>query len=96
MSQLRVPALGASFLVVAAVASAQSGERRDVAKVFAESCAACHGAKLTGGQAASLVDDAWTYGGDDASLARSIRDGRPDAGMPAFGAAFSGHWRAIG
>ncbi len=89
MSQLRVPALGASFLVVAAVASAQPGERRDVAKVFAESCAACHGAKLTGGQAASLVDDAWIYGGDDASLARSILDGRPDAGMPAFGAALN-------
>jgi mono/diheme cytochrome c family protein len=36
-----------------------------VAQVFAETCASCHGAKLQGGQAASLLDDVWMRGGDD-------------------------------
>jgi glucose/arabinose dehydrogenase len=70
-------------------ARAQTPREGNVARVFAESCAACHGANLRGGQAASLVDDAWKHGGEDASLARSIRDGQPDAGMPAFGGALS-------
>ncbi len=60
-----------------------------MAQVFAETCASCHGAKLQGGQAASLLDDVWMHGGDDASLARSIREGRTDAGMPAFGGGLS-------
>jgi glucose/arabinose dehydrogenase len=76
------------LLAGAAVAGAQTAGR-DVAKVFAESCASCHGEQLRGGQAQSLVDDVWKYGGDDESLARSIHDGRPDVGMPPFGAALS-------
>ena len=45
--------------------------------------------RLEGGQAKSLLDDEWKYGGDDASVTASIRDGRLDAGMPPFGAAMS-------
>ena len=86
VSKVTVSALAAGLLAVGAAGAAQAPEKRDVAQVFAETCAACHGAKLQGGQAASLVDDAWMHGGDDASLARSIREGQPDAGMPAFGA----------
>jgi glucose/arabinose dehydrogenase len=82
-------ALAAGILAAATVGGAQVPERQDVGQVFAETCAACHGAKLQGGQAASLVDDVWLHGGDDASLARSIREGRSDAGMPAFGTALS-------
>ncbi len=84
-----MPVLVAGLIAVAACAQAQPGGRRDVAQVFAESCASCHGASLQGGQAASLVDDAWTYGGDDASLAKSIREGQAEAGMPGFGSALS-------
>lgn len=79
----------AGILAAATVGAIQTPEKRDVAQVFAETCASCHGAKLQGGQAASLLDDAWMHGGDDASLARSIREGRTDAGMPAFGGALS-------
>jgi cbb3-type cytochrome c oxidase subunit III len=61
----------------------------DVATTWEETCASCHGADLTGGQAPSLLDDEWGFGGDDASLAESIRDGRADSGMPAFGEALS-------
>jgi aldose sugar dehydrogenase len=39
---------------------------------------------MSGGSASSLVDGIWRYGGDDASITRSIRDGHPDAGMPAM------------
>jgi glucose/arabinose dehydrogenase len=73
----------------AAVARAQSEKPREVAGLFAESCANCHGAQLQGNRAGSLVDDTWQYGGDDASLAKSIRDGHPAVGMPPFGSAMS-------
>jgi glucose/arabinose dehydrogenase len=67
-------------------AGAQSPRRagRDVAQVYTQVCAACHGANLEGGKAQSMLDDAWTFGGDDDSLATSIRDGRLAVGMPAF------------
>ena len=89
MSKATISALAAGILAVGALGAAQAPEKRDVSQVFAETCAACHGAKLQGGQAASLVDDTWMHGGDDASLAKSIREGHPDAGMPAFGSALS-------
>lgn len=64
-------------------APAQSADR--AAQAFAAHCAGCHGDTLQGARATSLLDDTWTYGGDDATLARTIRDGRVEAGMPAFG-----------
>jgi len=57
-----------------------------VADTYAQLCAACHGAQLQGGSAPSMLDDQWLVGGDDASLAKSIREGHPDKGMPAFAA----------
>ena len=63
---------------------------RDVTKLYAEKCASCHGAEMTGGSASSLVDGVWRYGGDDASIAASIRNGHPEAGMPAMGQDFDG------
>jgi glucose/arabinose dehydrogenase len=62
---------------------------RNVAAVYAEICANCHGAGLSGGPAPSLLDDVWAHGGDDASIATSIRDGWPATGMPAFKGALS-------
>ena len=56
------------------------------AATFQTQCAGCHGDGLAGARAASLLDDTWSFGGGDDSLARAIRDGRADAGMPAFGA----------
>ncbi|MBI5690022.1 MAG: PQQ-dependent sugar dehydrogenase [Verrucomicrobia bacterium] len=58
-----------------------------VAQRYAELCASCHGDKLQGAQAPSMLDDIWVVGGDDASIERSIRTGFPDKGMPAWGAA---------
>ena len=66
------------------------GAQRDVTKVYAEVCAACHGAKLEGGKAQTLLDDTWVFGGDDASMATTIREGRLAAGMPAFATLLTG------
>src|SRR5687767_277669 len=56
-------------------------------ETYTQLCANCHGKNLEGGQAQSLLDDTWVAGGDDESLAKSIRNGFPDKGMPAWGAA---------
>jgi glucose/arabinose dehydrogenase len=82
-------ALAGGLVAFATLAAAQEERTGKVADVFAERCSACHGAKLQGGQSKSLLDDEWKYGGDDASLMASIRDGRLDAGMPPFGGMMS-------
>jgi glucose/arabinose dehydrogenase len=53
-------------------------------ELYATHCASCHGPKLEGGAAGSLLDDVWKFGGDDASVAASIRDGRPGTAMVPF------------
>ena len=62
---------------------------RGATNTWAAYCANCHGAKLEGGQAPTLLDDVWAYGGDDDSIATSIRDGRPPSAMASFRAALS-------
>lgn len=79
LSLLRVALCG----VLIPYAHAES-KGRDAGAIYAELCAGCHGVKLEGGKGGSLRGDPWKRGGDDASLARSIRQGYPDAGMPAF------------
>lgn len=68
-----------------ASASAQQFRTGQVADSYAKNCASCHGANLQGGSAPSMLDDLWNHGGDNESLARSIRDGIPDKGMPPWG-----------
>jgi glucose/arabinose dehydrogenase len=75
--------IGVAATTIAGLAAQQpAAPRRDIVKVYAEVCAACHGPNLQGAQFGSLVDDTWTYGSDDASLTKSIREGHPDKGMP--------------
>lgn len=69
--------------------SAGAQTRRSVTNLYRDLCASCHGANMEGGQTPSLLDDTWRFGSDDGSLARVIRDGLPENGMPALGAAFS-------
>ena len=64
--------------------------KKDVAKVWTDVCASCHGATMQGAQAPSMLDDTWVSGnGDDASLALTIKNGRVPTGMPAFGTLLS-------
>jgi glucose/arabinose dehydrogenase len=85
---LRVSALVVSVgaLAAAPLLLAQApAPKKDVAKVWTEVCASCHGPNMQGAQAPSMLDDTWTAGnGDDASLAATIKNGRTDKGMPAF------------
>ena len=78
----------AALLLPTTLALAQQAPR-DARVIYAEFCAGCHGAKLEGGSAPSLVSGQWRHGGDDASLAASIRKGRIQNGMPPFGSVVS-------
>ena len=61
------------------LASPDEGTREEGATLFAENCASCHGENATGDTslgAPNLTDDFWIYGGDAATLFRTIHDGR--------------------
>ncbi len=79
----------ASVILVAPRAFAASApydpRGRPVTEIYREICASCHGARWEGGRAPSMLDDVWAHGGDDESLARSIRQGYVENAMPAFG-----------
>jgi aldose sugar dehydrogenase len=69
----------AALVLGSSAATAQITPRRDVATVYRESCAACHGRNLQGGLAPSLLAETLTHGSTYEDLARVIRDGVPDA-----------------
>jgi glucose/arabinose dehydrogenase len=56
---------------------------------YAKHCAVCHGREARGGQGPSLLGPAYAHGVDDPRVTRTIRDGFPEGGMPAFGAVLS-------
>ncbi|HUR58964.1 MAG TPA: PQQ-dependent sugar dehydrogenase [Opitutaceae bacterium] len=62
---------------------------------YTTNCSNCHGKKLEGGQTPggnkvpSLLDDEWMHGGDDESIARSIKNGYPQKEMPPWGGAMT-------
>jgi glucose/arabinose dehydrogenase/cytochrome c5 len=74
-------------LLVAASASAQAVRTGTVAERYAQLCSNCHGKNMEGAQGPSLLKDTWLHGGDDESIAKSIRTGFPEKGMPIWGAA---------
>src|SRR4051812_33413507 len=73
--RLNLPiAVGLSLATVAGYAQQNPPSYgRAVTKLYTEYCASCHGTDLAGGSGSSLVDGVWRYGGDDASVAASIR-----------------------
>ncbi len=56
--------------------------------VYDRLCASCHGADLSGGKGTSLLGPLH-HGEDAAALARAIRDGFPNTGMPPAGGQLS-------
>src|SRR4029079_14399344 len=53
-------------------------------KVQQQDCVACHGRSLEGNAAGSLIHGAWKFGGEDAQIAETIRDGRKGTAMAGF------------
>lgn len=83
---LRALALFTSTVVILSAEENASPKGRDVGTLYTSTCAGCHGPNLEGGKGGSLISGQWKHGGDDAALERSIHDGYPLNGMPAFGA----------
>ncbi len=54
-------------------------------KVFAQNCAACHGANLQGGIGPTFLDTEWLHGGQATDIIRTITQGVPAKGMIAWG-----------
>jgi glucose/arabinose dehydrogenase len=83
---LRLPA---SFLLCALFALcspplAADEPSSDGQTLYGQYCSACHGQNLEGINAPSLIDGVWIYGGRG-NIARNIRFGIVQQGMPAFG-----------
>ncbi len=91
-SLLRIAGFAAAGAFFSSAARAQPisiPDGRDTGQLYAQFCAGCHGANLAGGKGTSLFPAKLKHGGDDESLRRSIRDGFPGTGMPAFAKTFS-------
>ncbi len=54
-------------------------------QIFGANCVACHGAELTGGIGANLVDAEWVHGGDPLAVRKLVNDGFLAKGMPPWG-----------
>lgn len=87
LNNFRSVAVVAGLVLTTSAALAQRTYTGVIVKRYAELCASCHGKNLEGASAPSMLDDVWTRGGDDESLAKSIREGFPDKGMPAWSTA---------
>lgn len=60
-------------------------------EVFATTCVACHGADLSGGIGANLVDAEWLHGGAPEEIMHTITEGVTAKGMPAWGQILGPH-----
>jgi cytochrome c oxidase cbb3-type subunit 3 len=59
------------------------------AKIFAQSCMACHGGKGEGGVGPNLTDNYWMHGGTINDVFKTIKFGVPEKGMQAWEKTFS-------
>ena len=79
---------GLGLLIAVGCLRAAAGEPaatpalRDAVTLYNELCANCH----DGGKATAFQGGTLKRGADNAAIARAIRDGFPETGMPAFGA----------
>lgn len=77
------------LILLAGLWSLPEAAAQDVRRIYQEYCASCHGQNLQGGLGGSLVDGSWRHGADDDNVARVIRDGAVENGMPGFGGVLS-------
>lgn len=62
---------------------------RKAQNLWNNDCASCHGSNGRNGSVQSILDDDWLIDGSDESLARIIKRGDANSGMPAFGHVYS-------
>lgn len=55
-------------------------------EIFAQTCASCHNADMTGGIGPNLIDDEWIHGGTGPDILNTVTNGVAAKGMPAWGA----------
>jgi glucose/arabinose dehydrogenase len=53
-------------------------------QLYMEYCSSCHGVRLQGGNAQSLVDGVWQYGAEAGAIRRNIKFGITHIGMPSY------------
>ena len=53
--------------------------------LYAQKCAVCHGPAGQGNIGPNLTDDFWIHGGGPMQVHKTIHDGVPEKGMPAWG-----------
>lgn len=69
---------------------AQTAEPENKAALhYQEYCANCHGANFQGGNAQSLVDGVWQFGGKRSYMFRNVKFGIQHLGMPSYAASLS-------
>ena len=61
----------------------------DGAKIYLQSCMACHGGKGEGGVGPNLTDNYWMHGGTINDVFKTIKFGVPEKGMQAWEKTFS-------
>jgi len=78
------------LITISTIIRAQSVEPENGAILnYQEYCANCHGDKFQGGNAQSLVDGVWQFGGKRSYMFRNIKFGIPHLGMPSYAASLS-------
>ena len=85
---IRLLAITTSILPLAAFAQHNIG-KGEVADLFKQHCASCHGQDLKGGLGGSLLKAEWKHIGEDLSFIDFVSKGYPQLGMPPFGHALS-------
>src|SRR5215813_13803212 len=63
--------------------------------LFQTHCTYCHGARGEGGRGADLTTGQYRYGGSDASLYNTIRNGVPGTEMPSVRATDDDVWKMV-
>ena len=80
----KVMVIAASLFLLNAEAQNAIGSG-NIASVYSNNCAVCHGAKLEGGIGSALNDDVWQFASNDDERADVIRNGIANTEMPAWG-----------
>jgi cytochrome c oxidase cbb3-type subunit 3 len=66
------------------VAMSDAGGIAEGAKLYKQSCIACHGANGEGGIGPNLTDEYWIHGGSMTDIYKTIKIGYPDKGMQSW------------